>query len=68
MPPPREWPTKAEHYRQDAIALSLDWQHYTLRVQEAIVSGDYERAIELNRLSYRAALRQQELLKEARRI
>lgn len=67
MPGPREWPTKAEHTRQDVIALALDIQHYTERVQDAILSEDYAQAMTYNRLSHEAGVRQQELLKEARR-
>lgn len=68
MPAQREWPTKAEWTRQDVIALALDIQHYAWQVQEAIIAQDPEQAVQYNKLVHEAALKQQDLLKEARRL
>lgn len=67
MPAAREWPTNAEHSRQDAVALFLDVQHYTQRVEAAIIEGNLEEAVALNALTYKAGVKGQRILKEARR-
>lgn len=68
MPPARVWPTKADQYRMDAVALFLDVQHYTQRVEAEIIDGDLEEAIMLNAKAYAAAAAGQAVLNAARRL
>lgn len=68
MPPARLWPNKADQHRMDAVALFLDVQHFTQRVEAEIIEGDLEEAIRLNAKAYAAAAAGQAVLNAARRM
>lgn len=67
MPPPRDWPTKADQIRMDGVALFLDVQHYSVSIQAAVINGDLEEAMRISALNYHAGVKGQKLLNEARK-
>jgi hypothetical protein len=67
MPEARDWPTKAEHARQDCVALFLDVQYLSKQTQYAIIEGDLEEAMRLTTKAYDVGAKGQQALNEARR-